>query len=170
MPIEKDIMRLIGALAVRQIQERIRTGKVEPGTSKAGTTLYQRGKLYRSIKYRIDGDAVVVSAGNANVPYATIHYEGGVIRPKNAQYLAIPITAQAKLHKPREYPGETFIAKGMIFLKEEGGVITPLYVLKKQVTMPARRYMFIDETGRNDMKRQVREWVENRLKELSNVV
>ncbi|MDD4310649.1 MAG: phage virion morphogenesis protein, partial [Candidatus Cloacimonetes bacterium] len=116
-----DLLRLIGALVVRQINQRIRSGKVTPATSKRGTTLVERGKLLRSIKYRVDGAAVVISAGGANVPYARIHHDGGIIKPKNAKYLAIPLTAQAKLYKPRQYPAKTFIAKGIIFEQPEAG-------------------------------------------------
>lgn len=167
--IENDILRLIGALTVRQIQARIRTGKVSPGTNKAGTTLFDRGKLYRSIKSRAGKNEVVISAGEKDVPYARIQHEGGTIKPKNAKYLAIPLTPQAKLHNPKDYPGETFIAKGVIFLKNEGA-IQPLYVLKKQVVIPERRYMFIDDQGREDMKKQVMAWIRAKLQENANVV
>ena len=154
-----ELLRLIGGLIVRQVRARIREGKIVPETNKKkGTTLYQRGRLSKSIKYRIDGAAVVISAGSADVPYARIHHEGGVIRPKNAKYLAIPLTAQAKVYKPRDYPGETFIAKGIIFLKE-GAQITPLYALKKQVTMPARPYMFLDQYNLLELEAQVKEFV-----------
>jgi len=159
---EADILRLIGSLAVRQIQARIRTGKVEPRTNKAGTTLFNRGRLYRSIKSRAQGGAVVISAGGNEAPYARIHHEGGIIRPKNAKYLAIPITAMARLYKPRDYPGNTFIAKGVIFLNE-GGRITPLYALKKQVVIPARRYMFLDDNNKQELKQQVKSWIKAKL-------
>ncbi|NBK25627.1 MAG: hypothetical protein EOM68_26860 [Spirochaetia bacterium] len=168
--IESDILRFIGNLAVRQIQARIRTGKVTPQTNKRGTTLYGKNRLYNSIKYRIDGDSVVVSAGNASVPYARIHHEGGIIRPKNAKYLAIPLTAQARLYNPRQYPGETFIAKGVIFLKEPGGKPVALYALKKQVVMPERRYMYIDDEGRAEMESKIKEWILSKIMGGSNAV
>lgn len=158
-----DLLRLIGVLVVRQVGARIRTGNVTPKTNKHGRTLVDRGHLLRSIKYRIDGDAVVISAGAANVPYARIHHEGGIIRPKNAKYLAIPLTPQAKLYRPRDYPGDTFIKKGIIFLKLEGGQIQPLYVLKKQVEIPARRYMFADERDKNLIREAVKGWLKREL-------
>lgn len=164
-----DMLKLIGVIVVRQINARIRTGKISPQTNKRGTTLVNRGKLMRSIKYRTDGNSVIISAGSATVPYARIHHEGGVIKPKNAKYLAIPITAQAKLYKPRDYPGQTFIAKGVIFLKVDGGKPVPLYVLKKQVTIPARPYMFVDDGDKAQLREACKTYITARLKELPNV-
>jgi phage gpG-like protein len=167
MSIEADILRQVGVLAVRQIQRRIREGKVLPPTQKSGRTLYSRGALFRSIKYRTEGDSVILSAGDATVPYARIHHEGGVIRPKNAKYLAIPLTAKAKLSRPRDYPVQTFLAKGVIFEKTDGKPI-PIYALKKQVTIPARPYMFLDDHDKSIIRSAVISQVERTLKGGSN--
>jgi len=164
MALTNDLLRMIGVLVTRQVGARIRTGQVTPATKKAGRTLVERGHLLRSIKYRIDGEAVVISAGSQNVPYARIHHEGGIIKPKNAKYLAIPLTPQAKLYNPRQYPGETFIAKGIIFLKQDGQKPLPLYALKKQVVIPERRYMFVNETDRNLIKNAVKSWLEKQFR------
>ena len=161
MNIEKDILRSVGALAVRQIQRRIREGRIEPQTRKSGRTLYSRGALFRSIRYRTEGDAVILTAGDASVPYARIHHEGGIIHPRNAKYLAIPLTPKAKLSRPRDYPAPTFIAKGMIFEKTDGKPI-PIYALKKQVEIPARPYMFLDNHDktmiRSAVVSQIQRW------------
>lgn len=146
--LNKDILRIVGRLAVRQIQRRIREQRVTPHTRKAGVTLVERGLLQRSIKSEPKGNRVVISAGGANVPYARIHHEGGIIRPKRAQYLTIPLTPKAKQFTARDYPGETFIRKGVIFAKD-GDDITPIYALKKEVRMPARPYMMLDGKDRN---------------------
>jgi len=137
-------MRIVGQLAVRQIQRRIRERKVTPHTRKPGVTLVQRGMLLRSVKNEARGTGVVISAGGVNVPYARIHHEGGIIRPKKAKYLAIPLTPKARLTRPRDYGGETFIKNGIIFAKD-GDKITAIYALKKEVTIPARPYMYLDE-------------------------
>jgi phage gpG-like protein len=163
MALTNDLLRMIGVLVTRQVGARIRTGNVTPKTSKHGRTLVERGHLLRSIKYRIEGDAVVISAGAQNVPYARIHHEGGVIKPKNAKYLAIPLTPQAKLYKPRQYPGETFIAKGIIFLKQDGQKPLPLYALKKQVELPERRYMFVSSVDREQIKKAVVGWLKQQF-------
>jgi phage gpG-like protein len=159
---QSDLLRLIGVLVVRQVGARVRSGRVSPSTQKHGRTLVERGHLLRSIKYRIDGEAVVISAGGQNVPYARIHHEGGIIKPKNAKYLAIPLNAQAKLYRPRNYPGKTFMKKGIIFL-DDNGKLTPLYALKKQVEIPERRYMFVDNDDRNQIKRAVLGWLKTQF-------
>ena len=98
----------------------------------------------------MEGDKVVVGS---NLNYARIHHEGGIIRPVNAKYLAIPLTKEAAVKRPRDWDN-TFIAKGVIFRKV-GNDIEALYALKKEVTMPARPYMFIDDNTRASLKELV---------------
>lgn len=156
------LLRLVGQLAVRQIQRRIRTGKVSPKTSKAGTTLYTRGALYRSIRASQRGESVIITAGGPGVPYARIHHEGGMIRPKNAKFLAIPIHPMAKLYKPRDYPEKTFIKNGIIWTSSDGKLIA-LYVLKKQVEIPSRPYMYLDEGDRNLIRESVVDYMKRNM-------
>lgn len=163
MNIEKDILRSVGALAVRQIKRRVREKRISPTTNKRGTTLVGRGNLLRSIKYRIEGDMLIITAGDASVPYARIHHEGGIIKPKNAKYLAIPLTPAARKSGPRDFKGETFIAKGIIFEKRENGKAKPIYALKKQVEIPSRPYMYLDNQDksiiRSAVASQIQRWV-----------
>jgi len=153
--VERNILKTVGVMAVRQITRRIREKRISPSTNKKGTTLVGRGNLLRSLKYRTEGDAVVISAGDATVPYARIHHEGGVIKPKNAKYLAIPLTPGARASAPRYYPGETFSAKGVIFEKLENGKVKALYALKKQVEIPARPYMLLDNNDKTLIKNAI---------------
>jgi phage gpG-like protein len=88
-----------------------------------------------------------MSAGGQGIPYARIQHEGGTIRVKNGKYLAIPLTPAAAVKRPRDWE-DTFIAKGCIMRKLDGGKVEALYALKKQVTLPARPYMYI---GNEDM-------------------
>lgn len=160
-----SVLRLIGSIAVREIKARIRKNLITPSSGKAGgTTLYQRGQLSRSIKYRTEGDSVIISAGGQDVPYARIQHEGGIIKPKNAKYLAIPITAKARLSYARNYDGETFIANGMIFEKDEGGKIHPIYALKKQVIIPPRPYMELLPDDLTKIKTEVKAWILKQVK------
>ncbi len=78
--------------------------------------------------------------------YAGVHMgprgQKTVITPKAAQFLTIPmpgaLTAAGMVRgRARDFPG-TFIAKGMIFQKQRGGKIVPLFLLRRQVTVPAR--------------------------------
>lgn len=164
MSLMADIIRLTGQLAVRQITRRIREGRVTPGTNKAGRTLVKRGLLLRSIKNTQRGNSVVISAGGADVPYARLHHEGGIVKARRAQYLAIPLTPKAALYNARDYPGETFIKKGIIFEKD-GDRIVPVYVLKKQVIMPARPYMYLDDGDRKALADAVAGEIKRRWKE-----
>lgn len=100
-----------------------------------------------SVSESLDG-LIVGEVKSSGVPYAKIQETGGTIFPKNKQYLAIPIgdnrrgdglpkiTTKDLLAMGK---GKSFIAKGIIFLKE-GNSIRALFALKKSVTIPARPY------------------------------
>lgn len=84
-----------------------------------------------------------VTIGPRNVVYAAIHEFGGTITAKKAQYLAIPVTGDAKAAgSPRSFPG-TLHAQGfggaVGTLVDEAGHVQ--YVLKKSVTLPAKPYL-----------------------------
>lgn len=96
----------------------------------------------------IDGISALIGSGvryGERVKYADILEEGGIIRPKKAKYLAIPI-GEAKTKsgvargRPRDF-ANTFIRKGIIFQKYGKNSIRPLFLLRKSVTIPAFRYM-----------------------------
>lgn len=80
-----------------------------------------------------------------NVKYARIHELGGTITPKRAKALTVPMPGVRGRAKDYE---DTFIAKGMIFQRQEKG-IEALFALKKSVTMPSRPYIVpsIEETA-----------------------
>lgn len=125
------------------------------------------GALAQSIGFRLknddDGVSVIVGSGFAQgrerVVYANIHEEGGTIRPKTAKYLTIPLkAAQTPAGAPRFtarqaegiYEGTFFRrsqAGNLILYGKTGKTITPLFVLKDSVVIPARRYMSITADG-----------------------
>jgi phage gpG-like protein len=122
---------------------KVRTGRLR--SSIAGVIIKTNDELTAII-----GSGV--RQGN-RISYANIHEVGGVIRPKRGKYLAIPLkgaltSSGSQLRggamSARDFPN-TFIRRGksgnpIIFQKRGKGVI-PLFVLKKSVTIPARRYM-----------------------------
>lgn len=68
-----------------------------PNSARSGTDkpLQDRGFLYASIQ----GKPLATGAGiqiGTNVEYANLHQFGGVITPKRAKFLAIPLTKEAK--------------------------------------------------------------------------
>ena len=93
---------------------------------------------------------VINGVVGSNLAYARIHELGGTIRPRRAKYLTIPLpatlTAQsgASRGRARDFR-DTFIkrskAGNLIIFRENGGSITPLFVLKKSVSIPARPYL-----------------------------
>jgi len=164
--IDKVLLKEIGSTIALRIQDRIRSNKIVPPTQKTDgkSTLIDTTRLIKSIRYRVSGKIIYVGS---NVIYAKIHHEGGVITPKNAKYLAIPINPIAKGKSPRDFE-DTFIKKGVIFRNMGKGKIVALYVLKKKVTIPARPYMFIDNQDKSHIQNLIIEYYQNKIKEVSN--
>lgn len=158
--IEEKYLRAVGILIRDSIRNRIKSGKVTPKTNKSGTTLVGSGRLANSISYQISNKTIVVGT---NLKYARIQHEGGLIKPKKAQYLAIPLSKDAKVKRPREFEN-TFIQKGIIFQDMGNGKIRPIYKLQKQVEIPARPYMFIDDNTQSRIVAIIGEAVKVRIK------
>jgi phage gpG-like protein len=156
----KQLLNGLGILLTRDIKARIRSGKITPKSKSKGTTLVKSAKLLNSISYLATDSRVTIGT---NIPYARIHHEGGIIRPRNAQYLAIPLTKEAAARKPREFTN-TFIAKGIIFRKRENGEPEALYALKKSVTMPPRPYMIVTDQSKAAIEQLIITWLDTRFK------
>lgn len=132
----------------------------------SGQILHRRtGNLARSMGMRVERDTEgtwegVIGSGaslrTARMSYANIHETGGIIRPINAKYLAIPVgeartPAGVARFKPRDIEGagyeKSFIrrtrAGNLMIFGKSGLNLVPLFVLKKEVRIPARRYMSI---------------------------
>ena len=144
----RKLLLLVANKISKNIKNRIRTNQIEPKTQKnGGTTLVESSRLLNSIYYQIQGDTIIIGT---NIKYAAIHQFGGIITPSKAKFLAIPLTKRAKVISPRDF-SDTFVAKGVIFRKDDNGKITPLYALKKQVKIPARPFLFLDDNDKKDI-------------------
>ena len=110
-----------------------------------------RGKLAQSWQIgaiEVHGTTDIRGPVGSNLAYAAIHERGGVITPKTARALTIPISPAAVRHRARDFAG-AFIVKTMgkqaFIARKAGGArserIELLYVLKKSVTIRARRYV-----------------------------
>lgn len=154
------LLSSIGIIVSRDIKARIRQNLVTPSSKSKGTTLVKSAKLVNSIRYAVSGDQIKVGT---DVPYGKIHHTGGTIRPSRAKYLAIPLTKEAAANKPREWTG-TWIAKGCIMHLGKDGKPEALYALKKQVTIPARPYMFVGPQTMKSISDLVRDYASIRLK------
>lgn len=105
--------------------------------------------------------------------YMAVHEHGAIVRARRSQYLTIPLEAALdangipKKRSARDWRN-TFIAKSragnLIIFHREGRRITPLYVLKKRVRIPARLGL------RKELSRQRPEFRRNvleRIRELA---
>ena len=97
--------------------------------------------LSRSIHEEISmqGSSVAVSEIGTNIEYAAIHEFGGVVRPKTAKYLAVPVGNYKG--SPRKH-GELKLRKtagGTLVMVDGAGNVQ--YVLKKSVEVPAQPYL-----------------------------
>lgn len=112
---------------------------------RGGKTLVDTGLLRQSFQIKYDNKVAQVGT---NIRYARIHNYGGIIRAKK-KYLTIPIAREAKGKRARSFQ-DTFIFKskrtGNLFIAQKNGVnLRTLYLLKKQITVPARRFMGINQ-------------------------
>lgn len=107
------------------------------------------GQLRRSITGRTFPGKIVKAIigsgifGARAVKYARIHEKGGKIKPRRAKMLTIPLPGIKGV--AANYP-DAFIIKskaGNILLVEKKGKagLRPLFVLKKEVTIPARHWL-----------------------------
>lgn len=154
-----DFMKLVAITIQERIKDRIKKNKITPKTIKSGTTLINTARLVNSITHRITANIIYVGT---NVKYARIHHEGGIIKPVRAQYLAIPIAKIAKTMSPRDFT-DTFIQKGVIYRTKEDGTIEALYSLKKQVRIPARPYMYLDNNDYAFIKDRAVKYLERKF-------
>ena len=106
--------------------------------------LVDTGTMLRSVGSEITERSTtrVTAVAGTNLVYAAIHEFGGTIVPRNAQFLSIPLTSEAKRYNsPRDFPQKlhAIINGDRGVLVDEGD--TAQYALVKSVNMPARPYM-----------------------------
>lgn len=107
-----------------------------------GKTLQDTGRLRASITFKPGTDSLKIGTSDKR---ARLLFKGGIVRPKRAKALTIPLDPSVK-RRAREY-ADTFIAKGVIFQKRDKKII-PLFALKKQVEVPARRFIEVTKADR----------------------
>lgn len=145
----KPVMTVVGRVLLSAAQMRFRSmsgpdGKAWKKSRRAleagGQTLSLSALLRRSLTYEASRDGVAVGT---NLAYAAIHQFGGIIRAKSGPFLAIPITAKARDEgSPRNMPGLKVAQsiKGQ-FMLVDSKTGTVHFLLRRQVTMPARPYI-----------------------------
>lgn len=144
-----------------------RHGTAWPEGTTSATLSVRSGAGLRSIK---DSIAVTATAnevtGSISPAKLTVHEHGATVTAKRAQYLTIPLRAAMDSRgvplrsKARDWDN-TFIARTkrgnlIIFQRQTGGRIIPLYLLRKSVKIPAR-------LGMADMFEQMLPYFERRM-------
>lgn len=154
--------------------KKIQTGEIEGEETSdftlslrrggGGRTLMNTGRLLQSIEQK--GAAV-----GSNLAQAAIQNNGGTIKPKEAKYLTIPacheaaklseiVNTRGALEHLKRQGWEIWFAKGAIMgKKSKRGKAIPLFYLKKEVEIPARRYLYISETDEKVLKEICTEWL-----------
>lgn len=142
---EKNFLITVSKTAKKILLEDI---VVDAQENVVGKVLKARsGSLARAIygKVTVKDKSVILELGAdlKKAPYARIHEYGGVIVPKKAKALTIPLNGTMGF--AREHSG-LFIWKspksGKLFLaKSDGGNLKLMYLLAKKVTMPERPYL-----------------------------
>ena len=151
------------------------------GNKTASKLINRTGALRQTLRHRVFNKtdlkqlSLRVTIGDAQTGhYAKLQEEGGTIKPKRARKLAIPLpdnktTAGRTRFAPRDVPGgfilplpsNTFIAR-----KGDDGQLELMYVLKDQVTVPARlgfRKRFRSKRNRQLRNRIMRERINRAL-------
>ena len=155
------VMQQIGRALVAGAQMRFRAQATPAGQpwpkshraiSEGGQTLTDRALLRRSITWQATASSATVGT---NVVYAAIHQFGGTIRAKKGPFLSIPVTAQARAAgSPRNMPGLAVAQtlKGQfVLLESKSGTVH--FLLRKQVTMPARPFLGASDDDRIELLR-----------------
>lgn len=123
----QEALRKVGAYMVRSVQKNFeRAGRPAWEPTRSGETpLVTSGKLYRSVRWRLEGNTVIISAG-----------EGLGIYPSVQQYGAfVPITERAK-----SFFWAMFYQTG-----EERWKWMALQKVGSRMRIPARPYMMFQD-------------------------
>lgn len=131
--------------------QRSPDGQAWKKNRRGGQTLARTGILKRSFTTYTYGNTAAVGT---NVPYARIHQYGGVIKPKRGKYLAIPINKKAEGNSPRDFDDTICIkAKNSLYivrkLDKKGKNLEFLYKLQKEVVVPERKFLGINDKMKN---------------------
>ena len=94
-----------------------------------------------------------VSINTNDIPYGEIHEFGGVVKAKKRKFLSIPLPAALTPAGVKKAPlpefEPTFLRKPksagskadwVVFLRNRDRTATPIFVLQRQVTLPARKW------------------------------
>lgn len=152
VPLAPRTQRELVQTLVSDVKNRFYTGTAPDGTKwrplkyprpRGGDKpLMDTGRLLASITGTADATSVTVGTAH---PGAALQNAGGVVRPKRAKHLAIPLTKEAaRAGSPRRMKGT---AKVPLFARKVNGKWVGHWLLVKQVTVPARPFAGVSKEG-----------------------
>lgn len=156
----RPLLDAFGLAMVRSTLKTFREGgrpKKWPSSRRAaetgGRTMRHKGELTRSITYNVDGNSVQVGT---NLEYARIHQFGGVVRPRKAKALTVPVHAKAYGKRAADFPDLVYIPRkgkspmlAMVKARKgrngsmmiAGHQVIPYFILMKSVRIHARPFL-----------------------------
>ena len=124
-----------------------------PRPSGGTKPLLDTGVLRASVSAEADGSGITL---RANAPGARLHQEGGVIVPRRAKALTVPLTREAaRAGGARNFPRKLFAigkkegGKGALAERTPRGGLILHYLLRRSVTVPARPYLGVSAETAN---------------------
>jgi hypothetical protein len=139
---------------VRHLQQTVqliasRNSASWPGGTTATTISRRSGAAMESLKkgIKITDGAYGPTGEMWGVFYLFVHEYGGTMRAKKSQFMTIPLPAALNSdgtpkHRTAREWNDTFVAESragnLIIFQRQGRLIVPLYVLRKEVRVPAR--------------------------------
>ena len=172
----------------RRVREGQITPISKRARQEGGKTLLDTGRMLKSIRLSVvNTNGAIIVAGGAGVKYAAIHHYGGTVHNVVIPLFHIPKSKRATMSLriqdaikdvgtgPRggrirevQYPAAlkgarvfwgTSKAGNRILFAKKGNKLIPLYVFKKSVKIPTRKWFVVDNRTRNEMKGELRNWL-----------
>lgn len=175
-------MKNISNYLVSSAQKKINNG-IEPANAPLTQAVKQGSKTLRDSGNLISSIAAHSgenwAAAGTNLKYAKINQQGGTISSKKSSGLWIPSSANTRTLM-RKYnaqkAGELISAmradgysiyrnKNICIAKSKKGKPFALFVIKESVEIPARPFLYIDESDEKYIQKQIRKMVKDSLEE-----
>ena len=174
-PTMRKISKYLVSSAVGKINKGVppENAPLTQEVKQGNKTLRDNGQLMASIAPQHGND---FAAAQTNLAYAKINQEGGTITGKG-KGLWLPASAETRrlmrkynAQKPGELidtmrgDGYSFFRTGKVFCaKKKKGKPFALFIIKQQVKIPARPFLYIDNTDEKYINKEIKQAVHDAL-------
>jgi len=171
----QPFLRQAADYGVSSTQRKIKEGigpanaPLTRSVKKNNKTLRDRGNLLTSFTGKVTGHSAEVGT---HYPPAQVLHNGAVIRPRKARYLYIPASAKTRslMRRYGSTPGRCiqgmkasgyniFYTRAAVMAKMQKNNPFVLFILKKEVKIPARPFLFLDATDRATLMKMLRNFI-----------